>query len=1167
MKQDFGKTWWGEAWLDALSHIDYANRIPRGASYARRGYVRGININPSGLVTASVRGSRPRPYTVNLLIQPLTKFQKEKLVNEIMRNPIVVSKLLNHELDPLLLTIADKNGIEVFPRSWSKFRMNCSCPDYAVPCKHIAAVMYMISREIDNDPFVLFQLLGIDLMAEMKKRGLEIDNLAVDVPPLSTVVSVAKEPQEVGAELKMPDFTSVDDMGEAIVGLLPKNPVFFPKKDFRELYSAALTRVRKVVDRLFDHRISVAEFVQSDGESLLSQSSKVRVLMSSTMEYKAEIADGTKKLKAVKTSDLMRMLLQLPAGFVSSYDDSVQALRMALLAALNALAKGMVSPQVVSLPKEKVAVRWVPCKIDSMMRTLIDHFDEEFPAGIMLFKDKGRVKPINLTGSEAISAFLTLIMSRHSAARLEEDKVYDMFFRGALPTFNEVGEAGVPANVKVWVDHLYSTTRRWHPSIVVKESLKADWFYLKVGVTDTSAEESQMVMLDEVFAGKKYADVRFDVLKDLSALSSLIPGLEAYINDKARLAIRLENEAFAEFLTQVIPAVRLVGVDAILPKSMKDLIKPRPTVSIGVSHSDGKKYIRLDQLLNFKWEIALGDQVLTEEEFEQMKSNAGKLIKFKQQYVYFSERDIELLHKKMVAKDVTGGKLLQAALAEEYYASTIVLDDEAKKRIDDLRQWKEESVPESVNAELRPYQQRGFSWMCNMLRLGFGCILADDMGLGKTLQTITLLQKLKDDGEFKKKKALVVVPMGLMANWQAEISRFAPGLSAFIYHGNARSVDDFSADVMITTYGTLRSDVVALKKLKWKVLVIDEAQNIKNNSAQQTKAVKSIAADWRLALSGTPVENRLSEFWSIMDFVNKGYLGSEAAFGKEFARPIQLSGDESCAKRFRKITAPMMLRRLKTDKNVISDLPDKIELNEYASLTPAQASLYQKVVDESMAIIENVDVVDNESLFKRQGLVLQMMLALKQICNHPTQYLKNGVNDAALSGKTEMLIDLLSNIFENGEKVLVFTQFKEMGDLLVRFIAEAFGREPMFLHGGLGVKARSEIVERFQSVKTDNVLVLSLKAAGTGLNLTAASHVVHYDLWWNPAVEAQATDRAYRIGQHKNVMVHRFITKDTFEERINDMIQSKRGLADMTVSTGENWIGKLTNAELREIFE
>ena len=320
-------------------------------------------------------------------------------------------------------------------------------------------------------------------------------------------------------------------------------------------------------------------------------------------------------------------------------------------------------------------------------------------------------------------------------------------------------------------------------------------------------------------------------------------------------------------------------------------------------------------------------------------------------------------------------------------------------------------------------------------------------------------------------------------------------------------------------------------------------------------------------MSGTPVENRLSEFWSIMDFCNRGYLGTVKSFKDDYANPIQRLGDERLAERFRKITSPFLMRRLKTDKSIISDLPDKIEQNEFSLLTESQASLYHETLQHAMKAIEAVDKTDNKSLFERQGLVLQMILALKQICNHPALFLKNGDFRPELSGKSEMLLELLESIIESRQKVLVFTQFREMGEILSLMIEKNLGIKPMFLHGGCQIKERKDMVRRFQeNERSDRIFLLSLKAAGTGLNLTAASHVIHYDLWWNPAVEAQATDRAYRIGQHQNVLVHRFITKNTFEERIDRMIQDKRQLADLTVASGENWIGRLSDEELRELF-
>ena len=469
-------------------------------------------------------------------------------------------------------------------------------------------------------------------------------------------------------------------------------------------------------------------------------------------------------------------------------------------------------------------------------------------------------------------------------------------------------------------------------------------------------------------------------------------------------------------------------------------------------------------------------------------------------------------------------------------------------------------LPVGLSATLRPYQQRGFAWLYRNLRAGFGSIIADDMGLGKTLQVITTLLKLKEEGLLAESRALVIVPTSLLTNWEKEIQRFAPGLSAAVFHGSKRELADDLPDVLLTTYGVVRT-TSALKSRPWQVVVIDEAQNIKNPATAQTKAVKAISARSRIAMSGTPVENRLSEYWSLMDFANHGYLGSVRQFVKEYAVPIQTHHDAAVAQRFRQVTAPFLLRRLKSDKRIITDLPDKIEQDQFCGLTPAQAALYESVVREGMAVIQ-----ETSETFKRQGLVLQLIMALKQVCNHPAQYLKEGERASELSGKGERFLELLADIYSRHEKVLVFTQYREMGGILEEWVEARFGRRPLFLHGGVSRSHRDEMVERFQHDRAERVFILSLKAGGTGLNLTAASNVIHYDLWWNPAVEAQATDRAYRIGQENRVMVHRLITQSTFEERINDMINAKRNLADMTVGAGEQWIGQLGDGELRELF-
>lgn len=460
------------------------------------------------------------------------------------------------------------------------------------------------------------------------------------------------------------------------------------------------------------------------------------------------------------------------------------------------------------------------------------------------------------------------------------------------------------------------------------------------------------------------------------------------------------------------------------------------------------------------------------------------------------------------------------------------------------------------------------------LRLGIGALIADDMGLGKTLQVIATLLQLKNDGELTKAKALVVVPTTLMTNWQREIAKFAPSLSVGIYHGTSRvlpeAVKDLP-DVTLTTYGLMRRETEKLAGYKWRLLVLDEAQAVKNATSGQSVAAKSLNASQTIAMTGTPVENRLSEYWSILETVQPRLLGSLKDFTETFAAPIETDHSETAAEAFRRLTAPFMLRRLKSDKSIIADLPERNTVDQFTNLTAEQAALYSKVLEAHMKKLKKLeekaveDPQGTDIRTIRRGEVLKLITSMKQICNSPSQYLKTETATPD-SGKAAALFDILGHCREAGRKVLIFTQYREMGERLQTWIEKATGQRPEFLHGGVSVKARQVMVDRFQTDRSVHAMIISLKAGGTGLNLTAASCVVHYDLWWNPAVEAQATDRAYRIGQRRDVLVYRFVTAGTFEERINEMLMEKRNLADLTVATGETWIGELSAAELQSLF-
>lgn len=969
------------------------------------------------------------------------------------------------------------------------------------------------------------------------------------------------------------DFSKIDDLGNALTSLLADAPPFYPGKDFKTIFHDEVVYLSNKTKRLINKKISFDAIAEIDYiVDSISQYSDIKIEVNGnfdwTIHHQRTDSPSNKYQKILSAEELISNLLVLNPDYIGDYQQSVAALHQILLFSIHLLSHGVVIPDIYETGDKKYIIRWMAAELDTEVRKLVRDCDKMVYRGLITTSSDKKKSEIQLVDGTAwvISLFLNTLIKNMSHTTLHYEKIDSMFFCDERHQFNGIGEKENAGGIKVWLDRYFVGTRKYCPVIMVDED-KDDGFLIDIDIE--KQKETNRMQLRQILNEDAYTDERFLILSELSLLSALINGLDKYINNKAARPMHLHNKEFIPFLIQSIPALRMLNVKVMLPKSLQNMIKPKSSLAIKTkSNSKSEKsFIHFEDLLEFDWQVALGKDVISIDEFMKLLNNASGLLKFKENYFYINENEIESL-LKAIKSTVKPNKMqmLQAALTGEYHSAPIILSDEVKELIGQLTSNEEIPVPKDLNATLRPYQQRGFSWMYRNMRIGFGSIIADDMGLGKTLQVITLLLKAKQENTESSKGVLIVVPTGLILNWVSELNRFAPSLSVFVYHGQNRDVGQFDADIMLTSYGILRSDVDEIKKIKWQIMIIDEAQNIKNLNTNQSKAVRSIPAHTHIAMSGTPVENRLSEFWTIMDYVNHGYMDTSKKFKENFATPIQVSGDMKCVERFRKVTAPFMMRRLKTDKNIISDLPDKVEQNEFALLSPQQSALYEETRKKALEVIMGMETDDSKSLFKREGMILQMILALKEICNHPAQFLKDGNFNPELSGKTEMLLDLVQSIVESDEKVLIFTQFHEMGDILKRVITERIGTEPMFLHGGCSMKQRQEMVDRFQNNKADKVFLLSLKAAGTGLNLTAASHVIHYDLWWNPAVEAQATDRAYRIGQHKNVMVHRFITKNTFEEKIDRMIQNKRELAELTVTSGENWIGKLSNKELKEIF-
>ena len=626
------------------------------------------------------------------------------------------------------------------------------------------------------------------------------------------------------------------------------------------------------------------------------------------------------------------------------------------------------------------------------------------------------------------------------------------------------------------------------------------------------------------------------------------------------------------------------GVVVRLPDWWKKRSRPRVGITIGERKN---KSFNADSLLDFKLNIALGDTALSKAELKKLMATGNGLAFIKGQWVEVDQEKLDeaLTHwKKMEAEAgmdgltfAEGMRLLAGAPAdlghddiEENREWSFVQPGKwLAAQLDALRspaQMKAANPGTALKASLRPYQQEGVNWLRLLSRLGLGACLADDMGLGKTMQVISLL--LVEKKRLREHPALLVLPASLLTNWQSELARFAPSLRCLFLHSSQHSkktlasiADDPDAlnniDVVLTTYGTLMRQEW-LQQQRWQLLVLDEAQAIKNPSARQTKAVKQINAAARIALTGTPVENSISDLWSLFDFLNPGLLGSAKRF-RGFVKSLSERESDQYAP-LRNLVSPYILRRMKTDRSIISDLPDKTELSTYCGLSKTQAAHYQHAVTELASIIENLEGM------KRRGQVLAYLMRFKQICNHPSQLLGDGEYNPKHSGKFQRLAELCEEIAARQQKLLLFTQFREMTGPLADFLAEQFGRPGLTLHGGTSVKQRQKRVEQFQDEAGPPFFVLSLKAGGTGLNLTQASHVIHFDRWWNPAVENQATDRAFRIGQKQNVLVHKFVCQGTIEEKIDALINEKKALAtDLLEGGAETLLTELDNEALIDL--
>jgi len=1146
----FASSWWGKSWIKALEEIDRdTNRLPRGRTYARNGSVLEITQNKKGMIQARVQGSRATPYKIRLSLEQWSEEQISTVLDLIKNHPAVSSQLLIGKMPETLEPTLKQIGLGIFPSRWADIDASCSCPDWANPCKHIAAVDYLLAAEIDKDPFLLFEMRGLK-----KKRILESAKLAYSASNASRWVFDSIGLTEVNPILQ-PAITEEPAAYQnlqpypiaTMLSLLGKTPPFDSGGAIANLLPQAYSETRRVRSRealtervnLFPPHTAIIVEHRDEGVFFIL--------------YDPYHKTGT----TYSSKEFLRLANQISLVSFPEDTPSVRWLKDALSFAERLVALNSWFPVVVpSGEGEDFSIQDAPNYSDAAFLRKKSSLNDSIPIGTI--RDSKGIPLLKEQSADYIVSALiteTIRSALEGKAEFSSDEMSQVFFQGRLYRAEGFLRRQTKAAVQNWLTPLYLSVSNANLMLFV-DTLSSNRFSLTVMVKKRNDLFLNPAPVNEFLAHASDQADKESVLKQIACLSERIPAITCAFDGKQ---IPLNADAFISLLSETRDYLAFFGAELVIPKGFKDLTRPKVAARVTSKSQTAKSYLSLNSLLSFEWRITLGEDDLSTKEFAALIEGAEKIVLFKDNYYLIDPAEAKrMLEKLRDPPRLDSMETLRALFSKDVDGHPLLYGEEIETLIKEMGKTRRYEAPRGLVGQLRPYQMRGYQWILSNFSNGFNVCLADDMGMGKTIQVIAVLLKLQENKELTK-PALVVCPASVTLNWRKEIAKFAPGLRSELYCGNKREMLP-GIDVWITTYGTVRSDLELLVEREWSVLIADEAQNIKNAEADQSKAVSQLKSVYKIAVSGTPVENRVMELWSLFNMLMPGYLGRRKTFHERVAVPIERFNDENKTRLLRSAVSPFLLRRIKTDKNVIKDLPDKIVRDEYATLKPEQAVLYKSVVDTAVEEIENSEGI------KRRGKVLWLITALKQICDHPVLFTKTGKPLPTHSGKTEAVFRLLEGILETGKKVLVFTQYREMGRMLVEMIQEKTELIPLFFHGGVDPKQRHKLIDDFQEDPYCPLMIITLKAGGTGINLTAATHVIHYDLWWNPAVENQATDRTYRIGQKACVTAHRLLTQDTFEERINEMLQKKTQLSETIVSAGEHWITEMNNQEIRNLF-
>ena len=1042
--------------------------------------------------------------------------------HDILSNDVFISRL-------------KKTKIDIF----SNISFKCSCHKRRL-CRHSLLLLYHFAYLLKDNPYLLFNVKGIDL------KDLE-DNIK-GLQNIQDIRNILNSSQLIDTDTHLNANPMIPD-------LYAKNYSFIENSNLANYYKCILELLNKSIGEKFN----VDDIIDAKYKRRTTNFSRPNRFIDRWISYNVKDLSininnnysisristyGGHNLNKYKSPTVLFIYLyDLVNSDFSSYNALTSFIVELYDLSLKLISNNAIVPELFKC-NDKIAARWVPCTSNTTINNIINDISTRTPHDLITFNRE------NISAKSMTITFISLIIQGMLNIITENKNIPEqlaLIMTGKkvnLRAIEDIDEILIVDKELLLLNEdinykLYLVISEYNESFMLE-------LFVKIGENTVNIHE---VLKEDV-------DYKDRLLHDVEVASNYYPKLEAVLNKKS---IALGGDDFLSFFNDALPLIENMGVGIILPKSLKNILKPRIKLQKSANSSTGK--LSINNIAEYDWMIAIGDSYISKDEFEDILSKNKRLVRISHNYYNVDLDYVKHLIKvlKSLPSDMNTIDLVKLSYEGEIDNIAIEVDNKILNQLLSIER-KNTPLPLKLNATLRDYQVIGYQWILQNFNNNFGCILADDMGLGKTIQTLSVIQHFKENGKLDDFKVLVIVPTSLLFNWQHEIDRFTPELKTRIYHGPDRSLKGDDYDILLTSYGMIRSDKNKFTRRKWLLVVVDEAQNIKNPDTKQSKAIKSVKSKYRLALTGTPIENRLSEYWSIFDFVNKDYLGSLKEFTKKFIIPIEEDHDEKKLEQLKKLTQTFILRRLKTQKEIIKDLPEKSVNDIYCKLSLNQAALYEAVLNTKLEQIK-----EDESIYRR-GHILELITALKQICNHPAQYTRSKKVKASDSGKLTVLLEILRTILENDEKTLIFTQYVKTGHILKQLIEENLRADVLFLHGSLSKKKREDYIRLFQEDNNIKIFILSLKAGGVGLNLTAACNVIHYDLWWNPAVENQATDRAYRIGQNKNVMVYRFITENTLEEHINDILSTKKELTDMAMQDTGKFITQMNDDQLNELL-